>query len=139
MASLSKCDSKSNNQIEIKNNLFEENDSIEGDDFVIVTDKDIEPRRGCEILPTKNEIDISENIKSGDNNNAENSIAKTEMDVSENPHDSENVDDQILKIEKEFDEWIKLRRDTVSRLRDIAEYIGRYAVVLYIEINILPF
>ena len=62
--------------------------------------------------------------------NVGNNRSKSEIKECEEPCDGENIDDQILKIEKEFDEWIKLRRDTVAKLRDIADYIGAYFAIL---------
>ena len=130
MTSLSQSYSKSNNQLEVKNNHFDGNDVIDDDDFVIVSDRDIKSDRGCEILPTINEMNTLESFKSDSHNNAKNNRSRAGMEVCEDPCDGENIDDQILKIEKEFDEWIKLRRDTVAKLRDIADYIGTYFVIL---------
>ena len=50
-------------------------------------------------------------------------------ELSEELHencDDESIENQILKIEKDFKHWTKLRRTTISNLREIAEYIGKF-------------
>ena len=36
----------------------------------------------------------------------------------------ESLDEQLIRIAKEFSEWINLRSDTITKLREIADYIG---------------
>ena len=49
-----------------------------------------------------------------------------EMSEELNEHcDDESIENQILKIEKDFKHWTELRRTTISNLREIAEYIGK--------------
>lgn len=43
-------------------------------------------------------------------------------ELSEN-YDDKSIENQILKIEKDFKHWTELRRITISNLRDIADYI----------------
>ena len=56
----------------------------------------------------------------------------TDEDIKSNIHLDElienindvSIEDQIIKVEKDFEHWTELRRDTISKLREIADYIG---------------
>ena len=53
-------------------------------------------------------------------------------ELSEN-HDDKSIENQILKIEKDFKHWTELRRITISNLRDIADYIGKLVYPLAVS------
>ena len=36
------------------------------------------------------------------------------------------IESQILNLEHQFEEWAELRQTTISRLRDFADYVGKY-------------
>ena len=70
---------------------------VEEDDFVMVSKSDI---------------------------NANNVLKELSDELNKN-YDDESIENQILKIEKDFKHWTELRRNTISNLREIAEYIGK--------------
>ena len=57
-------------------------------------------------------------------------------ELSEN-YDDKSIENQILKIEKDFKHWTELRRITISNLRDIADYIGKlvYSLAVSVPLN----
>ena len=40
-------------------------------------------------------------------------------------YNEKTIQQLILRLDKDLKEWTKLRRRTISKLRDIAEYIGK--------------
>ena len=99
------------------------------DESVILTDGDIKLLR-AHMEPNKN-LEIT----TKDNYIAKRIMSRYQICYIENTNFHENnektqclsedkgIRNQILKIEKDFEHWTKLRRDTISKLREVAEYI----------------
>ena len=96
-------------------------------EFVIITKKDIE------LLDDSNEVckdsGAIEDVKSileltACSNLDENRNLNESNEEDETLFNNEGIVNQILKLEKDFEHWTNLRRDTISKLREIADYIG---------------
>ena len=103
---------------------------IDEDDFVIITDEDIKSNTHWN-GPLQNITDTSEGMdfsKYGAPNQKMNK--NDDEDLSQK--NDESIEDQIIKVQKDFEHWTELRRDTISNLREIADYIGRYKnIIMY--------
>ena len=87
------------------------------DEFVLITKSDLSEQLD------KHAVYIDENestndIESHDQVSLHNKENHTSLD-------DDTIENQIIQVEKEFEHWTKLRRDTILKLREIAEYIGK--------------
>ena len=87
------------------------------DEFVLITESDLseELERHTVFIDEKeslNDIDSNDQLTLHCNEN------HTSLD-------DDTIENQIIQVEKEFEHWTKLRRDTILKLREIAEYIGK--------------
>ena len=95
---------------------------LDEEDFVIITDDDIKLKKLFgESIDDKTES--QQHIS-----NANEQLAKIRVDEKDQEttyqENDESIDDQIIRVEKDFELWTELRRDTISKLREIADYIG---------------
>ena len=88
--------------------------TLNEDEYVVVTENDIKISN----IQTK-----SEKAESEDNDVLTTTLCENKEEQYALSTD-DGIDIQILEVEKEFEEWTKLRRDTILKLRDIADYIG---------------
>ena len=87
------------------------------DEFVLITKSDIfEQLNNHAVYIDKNES--ANDIDSNDQLSLHGNENHTSLD-------DDTIENQIIQVEKEFEHWTKLRRDTILKLREIAEYIGK--------------
>ena len=87
------------------------------DEFVLITESDLSE----ELEKHTVFIDETESLNDIDSND-QLSLHSNENHTS---LDDDTIENQIIQVEKEFEHWTKLRRDTILKLREIAEYIGK--------------
>lgn len=87
------------------------------DEFVLITKSDLSEKLD------KHEVYIDENESANDIDT--NDQLSLYGDGNHTPLDDDTIENQIIQVEKEFEHWTKLRRDTILKLREIAEYIGK--------------
>ena len=96
--------------------------TLNEDEYVVVTENDIKISN-IQIMPGENLNKKSEKAESEDNDVLTTTLCENKEEQYALSTD-DGIDIQILEVEKEFEEWTKLRRDTILKLRDIADYIG---------------
>ena len=95
---------------------------LDEEDFVIITDADINSN---ELLNRSIEnLDETSEGTYNLNDGAPNKRMNENDQESLSQKSDESIDDQIIKVEKDFEHWTELRRDTISKLQEIADYIG---------------
>ena len=93
------------------------NPVLDEDEFVLITKSDLSEEI-CKDKVHRDENDLLNNIESSDQLNPYNKENHILLE-------DDTIENQIIQIEKEFKHWTNLRRDTILKLREIAEYIGK--------------
>ena len=87
------------------------------DEFVLITKSDLSEELNKHAVYI-NEYESVNDIEPNDQLSVRDKENHTSLD-------DDTIENQIIQVEKEFEHWTKLRRDTILKLREIAEYIGK--------------